>query len=65
VGKSIKMHDSIVLVSTLGGLIVFGLPGFLLGPIIAAFFLSAWGIYEEMFAVELERNREAVDTENL
>jgi len=65
VGKSIKMHDSIVLVSTLGGLIVFGLPGFLLGPIIAAFFLSAWGIYEEMFAVELERNREAVDTTSL
>jgi len=56
VGKSIKMHDSMVLVSTLGGLLAFGLPGFLLGPIIAAFFLSAWDIYEDMFAAELDRN---------
>jgi predicted PurR-regulated permease PerM len=57
VGKSIKMHDSMVLVSTLGGLLAFGLPGFLLGPIVAAFFLSCWNIYEEMFAAELDRNQ--------
>lgn len=57
VGKTIKMQDSMVLLSTLGGLVVFGLPGFLIGPIVAAFFLSAWGIYEEMFAPEIERNR--------
>jgi predicted PurR-regulated permease PerM len=62
VGKSIKMHDSMVLVSTLGGLVVFGLPGFLIGPIIAALFLSAWGIYEEMFATELKRNERHVET---
>lgn len=57
VGKTIKMQDSMVLLSTLGGLVVFGLPGFLIGPIVAAFFLSAWGIYEEMFAQEIERNK--------
>jgi predicted PurR-regulated permease PerM len=62
VGKSIKMHDSMVLVSTLGGLVVFGLPGFLIGPIIAALFLSAWGIYEEMFATELKRNERHIET---
>jgi predicted PurR-regulated permease PerM len=58
VGKSIKMHDAMVLVSTLGGLIAFGLPGVLIGPIIAAFFLSAWGTYEAMFKDELDRNRD-------
>jgi predicted PurR-regulated permease PerM len=58
VGKNIKMHDLMVLVSTLGGLILFGLPGFLVGPIVAAFFLSAWAIYEEMFGDELDRNKE-------
>jgi predicted PurR-regulated permease PerM len=56
VGKSIQMHDSMVLLSTLGGLVVFGLPGFLIGPIVAALFLSAWDIYEHMFANELKRN---------
>jgi predicted PurR-regulated permease PerM len=57
VGKDIKMHDVMVLVSTLGGLVVFGLPGFLIGPILAAFFLSAWTIFEIMFAKELAHNR--------
>lgn len=56
VGKDIKMHDVMVLVSTLGGLVVFGLPGFIIGPIIAALFLSTWTIFEEMFARELKRN---------
>lgn len=59
VGKSIQMHDSMVLLSTLGGLVVFGLPGFLIGPIMAALFLSAWDIYEHMFADELKRNESA------
>ena len=63
VGKSIQMHDSMVLLSTLGGLVVFGLPGFLIGPIVAALFLSAWDIYEHMFAEELKRNESHVTHE--
>jgi predicted PurR-regulated permease PerM len=58
VGKSIQMHDVMVLVSTLGGLVVFGISGFIIGPILAALFLSAWSIFEEMFSKELESNRE-------
>jgi predicted PurR-regulated permease PerM len=58
VGKSIQMHDIMVLVSTLGGLMVFGFSGFIIGPILAALFLSAWSIFEEMFSKELESNRE-------
>jgi predicted PurR-regulated permease PerM len=65
VGKDIKMHDVMVLVSTLGGLLVFGLPGFIIGPILAAFFLSAWTIFEGMFAKELARNRTQVKTPEL
>ncbi len=57
VGKDIKMHDVMVLVSTLGGLAMFGLPGFIIGPILAALFLSTWSIFEKMFARELARNR--------
>jgi len=59
VGKDIKMHDLLVLLSTLGGLAVFGLPGFILGPVIAALFIAIWNIYEEVFADELAANRES------
>ena len=56
VGKDIKMHDLMVLLSTLGGLGIFGLPGLIIGPIIAALFLAIWNIYEEVFASELAAN---------
>lgn len=59
VGKDIKMHDLLVLLSTLGGLAIFGLPGFILGPVIAALFIAIWNIYEEVFAEELAANRES------
>jgi hypothetical protein len=59
VGKDIKMHDLLVLLSTLGGLGIFGLPGLIVGPIIAALFLAIWNIYEEVFADELAANRES------
>jgi predicted PurR-regulated permease PerM len=65
VGKDIKMHDVMVLVSTLGGLAMFGLPGFIIGPILAAVFLSVWAIYEKMFAKELARNRTHVKAPDL
>lgn len=58
VGKDIKMHDLLVLLSTLGGLGLFGLPGFIIGPIIAALFLAIWNIFEEIFEYELRQNRE-------
>lgn len=45
VGKDTKMPDYVVLVSTLGGLALFGLNGFVIGPLIAALFISAWGLF--------------------
>lgn len=44
VGKDIKMPDYLVLISTLGGMEVFGINGFVIGPLIAAMFIAAWDI---------------------
>ena len=45
VGKDTRMPDYLVLISTLGGLAVFGLNGFVIGPLIAALFISSWTIF--------------------
>jgi predicted PurR-regulated permease PerM len=45
VGKDIRMPDYLVLISTLGGMAIFGLNGFVIGPVIAAMFLAAWEIF--------------------
>ncbi len=45
VGKDTKMPDFLILISTLGGMAIFGLNGFVIGPLIAAMFLSSWGLF--------------------
>lgn len=45
VGKDTKLPDYLVLISTLGGLALFGLNGFVIGPLIAAIFISSWAIF--------------------
>lgn len=45
VGKDTKMPDYVVLISTLGGMAIFGLNGFVIGPVIAAMFMAAWDIF--------------------
>ncbi|MCV9920305.1 MULTISPECIES: AI-2E family transporter [Pseudomonas] len=45
VGRDTRMPDYLILVSTLGGLAVFGLNGFVIGPLIAALFISSWAIF--------------------
>lgn len=45
VGKDTRMPDYLVLISTLGGISVFGLNGFVIGPLIAAMFIAVWDIY--------------------
>lgn len=49
VGNDTKMPDYLILLSTLGGLSWFGLSGFALGPIIAAFFVTCWAMLGEEF----------------
>ena len=48
VGRDIRMPDFLILLSTLGGLSIFGIMGFIVGPMIAALFLTLW----DMFASE-------------
>jgi predicted PurR-regulated permease PerM len=45
VGKDTKMPDYVVLISTVGGIAVFGLNGFVIGPLIAALFIAVWDIF--------------------
>jgi predicted PurR-regulated permease PerM len=45
VGKDTKLPDYVVLISTVGGIALLGLNGFVLGPVVAAIFLSAWDLF--------------------
>ncbi len=49
VGRDTKMPDLLILLGTLGGLILFGAAGVLIGPIVAALFVTVWEIYGETF----------------
>jgi predicted PurR-regulated permease PerM len=49
VGKDTKLPDVLILVSTLGGLTMFGAIGIVLGPIIAALFITVWDLYGTAF----------------
>src|SRR3990167_3152164 len=46
VGKDTRMPDYLILISTLGGLALLGLNGFVIGPLVAALFLSSWNLFE-------------------
>ena len=47
VGKDTKMPDYVVLVSTIGGMAIFGLNGFVIGPVVAAMFMAAWDLFSK------------------
>lgn len=57
VGKDTQMPDLLILLSTLGGLVMFGAVGIVLGPVIAALFLTIWDIFDSAM-------REAVGAES-
>ena len=44
VGKETKLPDYLILLTTLGGVSLVGLSGFVIGPIIAALFLTLWSL---------------------
>jgi predicted PurR-regulated permease PerM len=46
VGKDTKMPDYVVMISTLGGMAMLGINGFILGPVIAAMFIAVLHIYQ-------------------
>jgi predicted PurR-regulated permease PerM len=45
VGRDTKMHDLMILFSTLGGILLFGPIGFIIGPILAGVFVTSWEIF--------------------
>jgi predicted PurR-regulated permease PerM len=45
VGKDTQMPGYLVLISTLGGIAIFGLSGFIVGPVVAALFIAVWDIF--------------------
>ena len=54
IGRQSSMHDLLVFFSMLGGLAVFGVTGFIVGPVIAALFLALLDIYGIEFSKQLQ-----------
>ena len=49
VGRDTKMHELLIFFGTFGGISLFGIAGFIVGPVIAALFIMVWEIYGETF----------------
>ena len=45
VGKETKLPDFLVLLSTIGGMSLFGINGFVIGPTVAAMFMAFWALF--------------------
>jgi predicted PurR-regulated permease PerM len=54
VGRDTAMPDALVLLSVLGGISLFGIAGLIIGPVISAFFLSMWQLFEHDYEKELD-----------
>lgn len=56
VGKDTQMHPLLVLFSTLGGIFLFGVSGFIIGPIVMALFLAVISMYDHYYQRDLNKN---------
>lgn len=65
VGQGARMPDIMVLISTLGGIFLFGAVGFIIGPIVAALFLGTLSIYGEMFSDSLGQKPHSMREDDL
>jgi predicted PurR-regulated permease PerM len=54
VGHEAELPDLMIFFGTLGGLALFGAAGIIIGPIIAALFVSLWDIYAKTFREQLD-----------
>lgn len=55
VGKDTQMHPLFIFFATLGGLLAFGFSGIVIGPVVTAFLLSIWEIYEHKYKIDLDK----------
>jgi len=53
VGRDTKMHDLVILFSTMGGLLVIGPLGFIIGPVLAGLFVTSWQIFGNAYRDQL------------
>jgi predicted PurR-regulated permease PerM len=65
VGRDTQMHELLIFFSTLGGLLAFGAMGFILGPILAALFLTVWEMFGVAFSRELYEAPPVVISDNV
>ena len=49
VGKDTKMHELMIFFGTLGGILMFGIAGIFIGPLIASLFITIWELYGTAF----------------
>lgn len=55
VGRTTRIPAALTILAIFGGIASFGIPGIIIGPVVAAFALSCW----EMFAVEYKKDAKA------
>jgi predicted PurR-regulated permease PerM len=61
VGHDTQMHELMIFFSTLGGLLMFGVMGFIVGPILAALFVTVWEMFAVAFQGSIEEQPPAMD----
>ena len=59
VGKDTQMHPLMIFFATIGGIYFFGLPGFIMGPIVVSLFMALGEIYRIEFQEQLKEYNEA------
>jgi len=50
VGKDTRMHELMIFFGTLGGIMMFGIAGIFIGPLIASLFITLWELYAIAFS---------------
>ncbi|MEK9173898.1 MAG: AI-2E family transporter, partial [Patescibacteria group bacterium] len=59
VGKDTEMHPLLIFFATIGGIFFFGLPGFIMGPIVVSLFMALGEIYRIEFQQQLKEYNES------
>ena len=65
IGSDARMPDLVVLLSTLGGVAMFGVAGLIIGPVVAGLFLTSLGILTATFDHDLRSAAESTAIVNL
>ena len=55
IGEDTQMHPLMAFFATLGGILAFGISGFVIGPVIASLYLATLSIYSHYYKTDLNR----------